>query len=304
MERKIKLFLQYIAVERHFSLETIKAYQQDLKLFAQFVQSELGEFDWEDVDAKLIRAWLSKLYDAHQASTTVNRKLSTLRSFYQFLLNNYLVTENPFADVQVKHQPQHLPHYFHQKELKVLFDTVNEQQTPLRLRNIALLEILYGTGMRVSEVAKLTLKQIDNSREMIHVFGKGGKERFVPLGSYAKKALADYLYVLRPELMAKNHQHHDYVFINRLGAPITSGGIEYVLKQVMNATGMGNEMHPHMFRHTYATDLLNNGADLRSVQELLGHANLSTTQIYTHVSREKLQADYRKYFPRAVQDKN
>lgn len=304
MEQKIKLFLQYIAIERHFSVETIKAYQQDLRLFIQFMRSELGDCDWGDVDATLIRAWLSQLYDQQAASTTINRKLSTMRSFFQFLVDNHMLDGNPFSEVQVKQHPQHLPHYFRPKELDILFRTVNEKKTPLRLRNIALLEILYGTGMRVSEVANLTLGQIDFSREMIHVYGKGGKERFVPLGSYAKKALYEYVPTLRVELMNKNHQKHDVVFVNRLGAPISSAGIEYVLKQVMKATGTGNEMHPHMFRHTYATDLLNNGADLRSVQELLGHVNLSTTQIYTHISRERLQADYRKYFPRAVRDEN
>ncbi|CAH0415720.1 tyrosine recombinase XerC [Periweissella fabaria] len=299
MLNEIKLFLKYLAVERRFSPETLKAYQQDLKLFAQFCYSELGPTTWLDVDANLIRAWLSQLYDQKLAPTTINRKLSSLRSFYQFLINNQLASQNPFADVQVKQQPQHLPHYFREPELATLFKTVNEQKSPLKERNVALLELLYGTGMRVSEVANLTLKQVDFSREMIHVYGKGGKERFVPLGSYAKKALLTYINGLRETLMQQHQETHDVVFVNRLGAPISSAGIEYVLKQVMKATGLGNEMHPHMFRHTYATDLLNNGADLRSVQELLGHANLSTTQIYTHISREQLQADYRKYFPRA-----
>ncbi|MCM0598925.1 tyrosine recombinase XerC [Periweissella fabalis] len=299
MLKELKLFLQYLAIERQFSPETLKAYQQDLKLFAQFCQSELGDFNWTDVDANLIRAWLSQLYDQKLAATTINRKLSSLRSFYQFLINNHFANQNPFADVQVKQHPQHLPHYFREPELATLFATVNAQKTPLKERNVALLELLYGTGMRVSEVANLTLNQIDFDRETIHVFGKGGKERFVPLGSYAKKALLNYINGLRQKLIQQYHTDHNVVFINRLGGPISSGGIEYILKQVMKATGLGNEMHPHMFRHTYATDLLNNGADLRSVQELLGHANLSTTQIYTHISREQLQADYRKYFPRA-----
>lgn len=302
MEHEIKLFLQYLAIERHYSPETLKAYVQDLKLFATYVNQELGKTTWTDVDEKLIRGWLSQLYDQHLAATTINRKLSALRSLYQFLIDHELATVNPFTDVQIKQAQQVLPHFFREKELETLFATVQNQNTVFKLRNIALLEILYGTGMRVSEVAKLTLSQIDFSREMIHVYGKGGKERFVPLGSYAKRALEAYLPTLRIDLMTKNNQSHDVVFVNRLGAPISSAGIEYVLKQVMAASGLSNEMHPHMFRHTYATDLLSNGADLRSVQELLGHANLSTTQIYTHLSREQIQADYRKYFPRAVRD--
>lgn len=304
MQDKINLFLGYIEVERNFSKETIKAYNQDLKLFLAFVESELGKTTWDNVDAILIRAWLSKMYDENKTSTTISRKLSTLRSFYNFMIDNKIVVENPFIDIQIKHQPNHLPHYFRQKELTKLFETVNNETNILKLRNIALIELLYGTGMRVSEVSRLTITEIDFNRDTIHVFGKGGKQRFVPLGSYAKKAINNYMTDLRLDLMVKNNQSHDFLFVNKLGKPITSGGIEYVLKQVMKETGLANEMHPHMFRHTYATDLLNNGADLRSVQELLGHENLSTTQIYTHVSKERLQADYRKYFSRAVDDNN
>ncbi|QBO37128.1 tyrosine recombinase XerC [Periweissella cryptocerci] len=300
MDNYSNLFIKYLTIERQYSPQTIKAYEEDIKLFREYLDGEQIILDWNKLDPMTVRGWLSNMFDRKLERTTINRKLSSLRSFYQFLLNNEMVRDNPFADIQIKPHNNHLPHYFRQKELNVLFETVYAEDAKLKLRDIALLELLYGTGMRVSEVATLTLSQLDFSRETVHVIGKGGKERFVPLGSYAIKALNVYLDQLRPELMAHFHQVHDYVFINHLGKPVTSTGIEYILKQLMKKTGLSNEIHPHMLRHTFATDLLNNGADLRTVQELLGHTNVSTTQIYTHVSREQLQENYRKYFNRAT----
>lgn len=297
MQDDLKVFIQYLRDERHYSPATIAAYQKDIVLFKDNNQTLKS---WQLVDEKLIRKWLTNLFDQQLARTTINRKLSALRSFYQFMVDNDLVTANPFMEIKIKNHPDKLPHYFRSKELDVLFSTVYHQTSKYKLRNIALLELFYGTGMRVSEVAGLQMKHVDFNQANIHVYGKGGKERFVPLGSYAQKALVNYLENLRPKMLNTNDISSQYVFLNHLGSPLTSTGIEYILKQLMKATGLPNDIHPHMLRHTYATDLLNNGADLRSVQELLGHSNLSTTQIYTHVSKEQLQADYRKYFKRAT----
>lgn len=294
---ELNLFMQYLRDERQYSLATTAAYQKDITLFKNSNQEVTS---WHQVNEIIIRKWLTNLFDRQLARTTINRKLSALRSFYQFMLDNDIVATNPFAEIKIKNHPDKLPHYFRSKELDVLFATVYHQDKKFKLRNIALLELFYGTGMRVSEVAGLQIKHIDFAQAKVHVYGKGGKERFVPLGRYASNALKSYLNNLRPQMVSKIDGKNPYVFLNHLGNPLTTAGIEYILRQLMKQTGLPNEMHPHMLRHTFATDLLNNGADLRSVQELLGHANLRTTQIYTHVSKEQLQSNYRKYFKRAT----
>ena len=173
--------------------------------------------------------------------------------------------------------------------------------SPLGLRNRLLLEILYGTGARVSEVAGLTLGMIDQQARIITITGKGNKTRIVPYGQYAADALAVYLNDARPGLLAKADTVHDKLFVNQRGQALTTSGIEYILKQLAKKAGLTQVVSAHMFRHTFATDLLNNGADLRTVQQLLGHSSLSTTQIYTHVTTDALQKSYRDFFPRATE---
>ena len=172
-------------------------------------------------------------------------------------------------------------------------------EKPLELRNRALLEILYGSGIRLSECSNLKMSDIDLDSEVMLVHGKGNKERYAPIGSFAHDALMDYVENGRRVLMTKYQKEHDIVFVNHHGEPITPTGIEYVLNQIIKKSSLDSSIHPHMLRHTFATHLLNNGADLRTVQELLGHANLSTTQIYAHVTKESLQKNYRSFHPRA-----
>ena len=171
----------------------------------------------------------------------------------------------------------------------------------LGLRNRLLLEILYGTGARVSEAAGLTLGMLDQATRVITITGKGNKTRIVPYGQYAADALASYLRDARPQLLAKSPVMHDKLFVNQRGQALTASGIEYILKQLAKKAGLTQMISAHMFRHTYATDMLNNGADLRTVQQLLGHSSLSTTQIYTHVTTDALQKSYRDFFPRATE---
>ncbi len=174
-----------------------------------------------------------------------------------------------------------------------------EGDKPLDQRNRALLEVLYGAGLRVSECANLTFSVIDFDNSVMLIHGKGNKDRYVPLGSYAADALQEYRLDGRKKIMEHFGKDHDSVFINHRGEQITPTGIEYVLNQLIKKSSLNSTIHPHMLRHTFATHLLNNGADLRTVQELLGHANLSTTQIYTHVTKESLQKSYRSFHPRA-----
>ena len=297
------LFLDYLRVERQYSEDTQKAYQSDITEFVAFL-TDSGDgkpVDLTTIDQYDARVFLSMLYEKGDVSRTIARKVSSLRAFYRFLERNAVVTTNPFAGVQLKKAGQHLPRYFYEKELNKLFDVVMADTSLLGLRNRLLLEILYGTGARVSEAAGLTLGMLDQTARVITITGKGNKTRIVPYGQYAADALASYLRDARPQLLAKSPVMHDKLFVNQRGQALTASGIEYILKQLAKKAGLTQMISAHMFRHTYATDMLNNGADLRTVQQLLGHSSLSTTQIYTHVTTDALQKSYRDFFPRATE---
>lgn len=292
-----ELFLNYLIVEKGYSEKTKIAYSEDLSDFLAFL-SETGESNYLTVDHLDVRTYLSFLYDQKYSRNSVSRKIASLRSFYQFLLRNDAIQENPFSYVHMKKKQLRLPRFFYEKEMDALFESVKGTQ-PLDLRNQALLEILYGTGIRVSECKNLTLQSIDFATGVVLVHGKGNKDRYVPFGSIASDSLKEYLELGRAILMKKYKKEHNYVFVNHHGEQITATGIEYVLNQLIKKSTLNSNIHPHMLRHTFATHLLNNGADMRTVQELLGHANLSTTQIYAHVTKESLQKNYRAFHPRA-----
>ncbi|KRM89703.1 Tyrosine recombinase xerC [Fructilactobacillus florum DSM 22689 = JCM 16035] len=298
-EELLTVYQKYLQNERQYSKDTITAYLEDLAQF-QASLDEQGELKgFAQVDELDVATFLNMLHDKNYQSTSVARKISTLRSFYDFLILNEVTDQNPFEVVQIKRHTKHLPRFFFEQELEKLFQAAMQTTPPaLAVRNTALLEVLYGTGMRVSECASLTLAQIDLDNQLMVVLGKGNKERYLPFGQSAQQALQNYFDQGRQVLMGKYHQRHDYCFINRLGKPLTSRGIEYILNQIMKRSGLKGNIHPHMLRHTFATDLLNNGADLRTVQELLGHADLSTTQIYTHVTKDQLVKNYQQFFKR------
>ncbi len=297
------LFVTYLTSERQYSDDTVKAYREDIDAFRHFLSETGGTVDLLKISKLDVQVYLSQLYDEHKARTTIARKISSLRSFYEFLVREHKIAQNPFAYVTLKKRPAPLPRFFYEKEMTALFQAAaaNPDAT-LALRDSAILEVLYATGIRVSECCGLTLDDVDYSTQLMLIHGKGNKERYVPFGNYAKRALQTYLTDCRAPLMTKYQQAHDTIFINHYGRPITATGVEYVLNQVIDRSTLTGDIHPHMLRHTFATHLLNHGADLRTVQELLGHSSLSTTQIYTHVTKAHLQRDYRKYFPRATHD--
>jgi integrase/recombinase XerC len=284
-------------VERGYSEKTREAYEEDLTNFERFL-TESGEDDLLKINHLDVRVYLSYLTDERYSRNSISRKIASLRSFYQYLLKEEVIKENPFSYVHLKKKNLKLPRFFYENEMQVLFDSVKGEK-PLDLRNQALLEVLYGSGIRLSECSNLKLAEIDFDSEVMLIHGKGNKERYAPLGSFAQDALQEYFEKGRKVLMDKYHKSHDYVFVNHHGEPITPTGIEYVLNQVIKKSSLDSSIHPHMLRHTFATHLLNNGADMRTVQELLGHANLSTTQIYAHVTKESLQKNYRSFHPRA-----
>jgi integrase/recombinase XerC len=292
-----ELFFRYLIVERGYSEKTKLAYEDDVKQFFEFLKNS-GDEHYLSVDHLDVRTYLSYLYDHKYSRNSISRKIASLRSFYQFLLKNEIIKENPFSYVHMKKKQLRLPRFFYEKEMEALFESAQGTK-PLELRNQALLEILYGTGIRVSECANLTIEAVDFDAAVLFIHGKGNKDRYVPFGSFAADALKEYLEHGRAVLMQQFHKEHPYVFVNHHGEQITATGIEYVLNQLIKKSSLNTEIHPHMLRHTFATHLLNNGADMRTVQELLGHANLSTTQIYAHVTKESLQKNYRSFHPRA-----
>lgn len=298
----LELFVHYLAIERRYSDETVKAYLQDLRKFEGYLK-QTGEGDFKSVALIDVRLYLSFLDEEQMSRNSISRMLSSLRGFYSFLLRENKVTENPVASISYKNRTLRLPKYLYQDELDKIFDSARGDE-PLDYRNVALLEVLYATGIRVSECRNIQMSDIDMALGVILIFGKGNKERYVPFGHFALEAIEMYLEKSRLPLMTKYNKQHDYLFVNRLGEPITSGGIEYVLKQVMKKSGQTGTFHPHMLRHTFATDMLNEGADLRTVQELLGHASLSSTQIYTHVTKDALQRNYQAFHPRAKRKSN
>lgn len=299
MEKKwITEFKEYLRVERQYSPKTITAYLEDVTEFEHFLAESGHPKSFAKITTFDVHVFMSELYDKDLKMSSISRKVSSLRAFYRFLLRNGYVTKDPFAYVQIKQDPRRLPRFFYEKELELLFEETRRPDKP-SLRDNALLETLYSTGMRVSECTGLKLEDIDFELKTMLLHGKGRKDRYVPFGSYCYTSLKRYLAKSRKPLMAKYKREHDHVFVNHHGDPLTAAGVSYVLDQIVKRSSLSSTIHPHELRHTFATHLLSNGADLRAVQELLGHSSLSTTQIYTHVTPEHLQRDYRKFFPRA-----
>lgn len=291
----IQRFTDYLRLERQYSEETILNYQHDLKDFLSFL-SETGDTDFLKVTYRDVRIYVSELYDKNYKRTTMQRKMSSLRTFYRYLLQNKQIDENPFEYVVMKKNEKRLPQFFYEKEMDALFQAT-EGDTPLLIRDRALLETLYASGMRVRECVGLQLSDIDFYGQFFLVHGKGNKERFAPFNHHTLNALRKYLDEARPQLMKE--KQHSTVFVNSKGDPLTARGVRYILNQIIKRSSLNANIHPHELRHTFATHLLNHGADMRTVQELLGHVDLSSTQIYAHVTKESLQTTYRHFHPRA-----
>ncbi len=294
-ENTLRLFIRYVQLEKNFSVHTVREYESDLNEFFVFLQLE-GVSSLEEVEYIHARLYVTKLYDEKKARTSVSRKISSIRSFFRFANREFNLDDAPFRSLYHPKKEERLPNFFYEEELEVLFE--KSQGTDLKsIRNLAILELLYATGIRVSELVSIELIQIDFSYNIIRVMGKGRKERIVPFGSYAADALLLYMNDVRPKLM-KMKQHQTF-FVNMRGGELTDRGVRHILKEMIEAASMHTKIYPHMLRHTFATHLLNNGADLRTVQELLGHAHLSSTQVYTHVTKEALRKTYMNAHPRA-----
>lgn len=297
LNESMNRFIQYMQFEKNYSQHTVANYKRTIEEFLLFMKQQSIP-DFAAVSYAAVRVYLTELHEMNLARKTIARKLSTLRSFYRYLTREEIVDQNPFAMASLPKKEKRLPRFLYDEELQQLFQTA-ETSTPIGQRNQALLEILYGTGIRVSECSDLSIGDVDFASGTILVFGKGRKERYVPFGSYAQKAVKRYIENGRHQLLAKGSVDTDRLFVNFRGGPLTSRGIRVILDDLMKKASLTIHISPHMLRHTFATHLLENGADLRAVQELLGHSHLSSTQVYTHVTKEHLRTIYRDSHPRA-----
>ena len=289
-------FIQYLQVEKQASEHTIRNYKQDILAFEQFLNND-EEVSFLTVEYIHIRIYLTNLYKQEYSRRSIARIISSLRSFYHFLVREEVVANNPFTLASVPKAGKRLPTFFYEKELDILFQSV-DTSTPLGERNSAILELLYATGIRVSECVQLNIDDFDDEIGALLVKGKGKKERYVPVGSYAMDALDVYIQGGRGKL-GKGDQDEQALFLNYRGGRLSDRRIRRMLIKLAEDAALTAKISPHVLRHTFATHMLNEGADLRTVQELLGHSQLSTTQIYTHVTKDRLREVYRSAHPRA-----
>ncbi len=295
MKQYIESFLSYIEFEKNYSFYTVKNYEEDLNEFYQFLNSEHIRHI-KEVEYSTIRIYLKKLYEKNYSKKTIARHISTLRSFFKYLLKEEVIDTNPMLLISNPKQDKKLPNYLNYEEIETILN-IPDQKTSLGKRDALILELLYSSGLRVSELVSIKLEQIQFSNRTIKILGKGNKERYVLYGNKCEQLLEQYLHTARLELLGKKQNH--YLLLNKDGNPLSTGGVRYIIGKILKESGLKLHVSPHTLRHTFATHLLNNGADLKSVQELLGHENLSTTQIYTHVSNERLRNVYLHTHPRA-----
>ena len=272
------------------------SYKNDIEEFFSYLERESLSF--LDINYDDLRFYLMYLKEEkNDSNSSIDRKLSGLRGFYKFLANEGYVSKNVFSLVNGPKKEKKLPRYFEYNELEELFNVCDD--TPMGQRDLLILEILYGTGVRVGELVNIKVKDIDLSTKSILILGKGNKERIVTYGEYCSDALITYLNDGYHRLNIKNEE---YLFLNKNGGVITERGVRYVLEQIIKKTSLNKNISPHMLRHSFATHLLNEGCDLITVQKLLGHESIKATQIYTHVTTDRLKEVYYNSFPRAKID--
>lgn len=297
-QEQVSAFLTYLQMERQASSYTVANYAKDIEHFFAFFSEQGRETPLDQISYTDIRQYLRSLNENEYARKSVARKLSALRSFWNFLQREHAVRDNPFRFVSTPKAEQRLPVFFYEDEMRAVIEGI-DQTTDLGKRNLAIVELLYAAGIRVSELTGITVEDLDLAIGTLLVSGKGRKERYVPVGSFALDALENYLESARPNLASKAAEQNDQLFLNYRGGPLTDRGVRKVLNAAVEDAALKSRISPHVIRHTFATHMLNEGADLRTVQELLGHKGLSATQIYTHVTKDRLREVYRNSHPRA-----
>lgn len=286
-------FLEYLKYEKNYSLLTINGYKEDLMFLNDYFNKE--NINFLEVEYQDIRLLYNFLEDKHYSKNTIARHISSIRSFYKYLSFNKIINNNPFNMAHLPKKDKMLPKFLYYNELMEMFDSINLDNFYGK-RNRCILEVLYATGVRVSELVNIKLSDIDFDNGTIKVIGKGNKERIVYFGDYAKEYLEKYIYEVRDNLL--KNKKSDYLFINNSGTNLSARGVELVIKNIIKETSIKSNITPHVLRHTFATHLLNEGCDILSVQELLGHESLRATQVYTHITNEGLRNIYNISHPR------
>ncbi len=302
MHAAVQAFLNYLKIERNASDLTIKSYADDMSHIIEFLQEQTGSVpEPQHIEVGILRSYVAYLHECGYARTTVARRLACLRSFFRYCNREGICETNPAKPLRTPRSGRKLPHFLTTEQVGALLiaPPANEDAG---LRDRAILETMYSAGLRVSEVVGLDLKDWDRSAGILRVLGKGRKERISPVGSYATKALDQWLEVRTPDAKAPEKQR-SAMFLNRFGRRLTTRSIGRMLETHITTAGLTQQTTPHTLRHSFATHLLDGGADLRSVQELLGHKSLTTTQIYTHVSTRRLRETYEKAHPHAVKNR-
>lgn len=286
-EKIIEEFIDYLRFERKYSENTISSYKRDLNKINIYIKKEFTKLNKKD-----IQNYIQKL-SKEENTSSVSRCISTLKSFYKFLEINKYTNSNPLTTITNPKTQKKLPKVLSEEEIDKLLDI--NLNTNFDYRNKAMLELMYSSGLRVSELVNLKVNDIDLVNSSVRIFGKGSKERIIPLNDYATIALKNYILYYRTSLF--KHGENNYLFLNNHGNKMTRQGFFKILSKIAKEKNIKTELSPHTLRHSFATHLLKHGADLRSIQELLGHSDISTTQIYTHITEERLQKNYEEFHP-------
>lgn len=295
--KELSEFQDYLLNVRRYSSNTISSYSFDICDFTKFIRG-LGKI-FKDIKVDDVKSWILDLTERQIGKRSIKRKMSSLKSFYAWMYLQKEVDSDPFEYVHSPKATHALPDFFSEKEIDSLL-TANEKRTDkLKDRDQALLMLMFASGLRASEVVNLTFNQVDFDNRIMKVSGKGNKDRLVPFTNSAKESMLNYINGLRKDLLKEDTK---YIFLNSQGNKMTVRGLEYILDEIEAKTGLYGKIHPHMLRHSFATKMLNRGADLRTIQELLGHSSIETTSIYTHVAYENMKETYEKTFPRAKKE--
>ena len=301
MNKPIKEFIEHLQYDLQYSQRTIDSYSRDVEKFFAFLNNQGLKMD--EVDLLVIRNFLTEEINSGVSKRSCKRRLSSLRLFYSYMVELGYVDDNYFIFISTPKTDKKYPQILYSEQVQKIFDLNGQRTDFLAVRDQAILYLLYYTGIRAMELVSLTLDNVDLRQRTIRVLGKGNKERIVPFTVDCKKILTEYIDNVRPVLLAKRIGMTDddvyILFLNNQGDKLTTRGLEYILDSIEKKTGLFVGLHPHILRHSFATHLLDAGADLRVIQELLGHANLNATQIYTHVSEEAMKEAYEDAFPRA-----
>ncbi|MEI3604680.1 site-specific tyrosine recombinase XerD [Pseudogracilibacillus sp. SE30717A] len=289
-------FFHYLQIERGLAENTIVSYRRDLVQYMTFIKEKNSIEDWNQIKRSDIVEFLYKIKKSGKSTATISRMISSIRSFHQFLVRDRIVDQDASLHIETPKLDRLFPQILSSEEVDKLLDVPDT--SPLTIRNKAMLELMYATGLRVTELISLQSADLHLTMGFVRCVGKGDKERIIPVGDLAKHALEVYLHNARSELLKKN-KSETTLFVNHHGRPLSRQGFWKIIKALAQQKGLTKEITPHTLRHSFATHLLENGADLRSVQEMLGHADISTTQIYTHISKRRLKDMYQQFHPRA-----